>query len=79
MSEHLCLTCKYAEWNRTKAGRIHPSGDGWCRAPIPDFQIPAAFHWRGDHLGYKPYSGGQIERRPMWMVHAECSFHEEAG
>ena len=25
-----CNGCKYADWKRTNAGRLHPSGDGKC-------------------------------------------------
>lgn len=25
-----CDGCKYAEWQLTKNGRLHPSGDGKC-------------------------------------------------
>lgn len=26
----ICEQCKYAEWKRTKNGRLHPSGQGRC-------------------------------------------------
>ena len=25
-----CTDCKYADWQRTAAGKLHPSGDGEC-------------------------------------------------
>lgn len=25
-----CMDCKFAAWNRTQAGRLHPNGTGRC-------------------------------------------------
>lgn len=25
-----CIGCRYARWERTKAGRLHPDGTGTC-------------------------------------------------
>jgi len=25
-----CLNCKYAAWDKTDSGRLHPSGGGLC-------------------------------------------------
>jgi len=33
-----CVGCQYAVWKRTKAGRLHPSGDGRCAY---EYKIPA--------------------------------------
>jgi len=46
----ICLDCKFADWNRTANGRLHPSGDGRCSwkksvafaASVPDYQKDAA-------------------------------------
>lgn len=32
-----CTNCKHAQWNKTAAGRLHPSGDGRCGYPV---QLP---------------------------------------
>lgn len=40
-----CIGCKYAEWEKTKAGKLHPSGDGKCRFPWEMPKLPAAMYW----------------------------------
>ena len=32
-----CMGCKYAEWDKTKSGRLHPNGEGKC---LFEFKIP---------------------------------------
>jgi hypothetical protein len=32
-----CVGCKYAKWDRTKSGRLHPSGLGEC---LYEFKLP---------------------------------------
>lgn len=68
-----CDGCVFAEWNRTKNGRLHPSGDGRCKAPLPKMEIPAAFYWTVFSL-YPTPSGGRIERRKPFSNDKECSF-----
>jgi hypothetical protein len=29
-----CAGCRFAEWNRTASGTLHPNGSGYCRHPI---------------------------------------------
>ena len=26
----ICLDCKFAQWDRTQSGRLHPNGEGKC-------------------------------------------------
>lgn len=41
-----CTTCAYAEWDRTKAGRLHPSGDGRCTWDgWKKWVLPKAFYY----------------------------------
>lgn len=40
-----CIGCKYALWNRTKDGKLHPSGVGWCQYPWTMPELPMAFYW----------------------------------
>ena len=40
-----CLKCKYAKWDRTKTGRLHPSGEGICTYPYKIPQLPASMYW----------------------------------
>lgn len=53
-----CSTCQFAEWHRTKVGRLHPDGDGRCTWIAPEFKIPKAMYWMGST---KPM-GGYIDR-----------------
>jgi hypothetical protein len=72
-SENSCITCKLAEWSRTAAGRLHPSGDGRCRWKMPAIPIPASRYYIGGSRDAIPQpSGGAIERHkpyhdcPTW-------------
>jgi len=60
-----CLKCKHADWQRTAAGKLHPSGDGRCRWAYPTVRLPISFYTFGGsdkpHLG-----GGNINRRDEW-------------
>lgn len=59
-----CDGCKHAEWQRTKNGRLHPSGDGRCvylRDHPLDLRIPSSFYWGCWTMTPKP-DGGYIER-----------------
>ena len=69
-----CDDCIYAEWRRTKAGRLHPSKEGKCTRLIKhplDMRIPAAFYWGGWDNVPTP-SGGYIERGQK--INKECVF-----
>lgn len=58
-----CDRCKYAEWARTAAGKLHPSGDGKCIYPVKLPALPASMQWQGD-FGRIPHPcGGSINRR----------------
>jgi len=35
-----CLNCRFAEWERTKTGRLHPSGEGECMYRPPQPVLP---------------------------------------
>jgi len=71
-----CIGCKYAEWDKTKAGRLHPSGDGRCKYKIVMPVIPAAFSWLG--LGNPPHPlGGHISRRKELRDHCPCFVHAD--
>lgn len=53
-----CLHCVHAKWNRTEAGRLHPSGDGHCEKEVKLPPLPAAFYW----IGRPHFGGGHINR-----------------
>ncbi len=60
MSRKTCVGCKFAAWDRTATGRLHPSGDGRCSYQYKLSQLPAAYSWiQGEP---KPW-GGWINRR----------------
>jgi len=54
-----CTGCKYAKWERTKTGRLHPSGDGECVYPYKVPSLPAAMFW----INTPRPMGGFINRR----------------
>lgn len=40
-----CIGCIYANWDKTKYGRLHPSGDGRCTDEVKMPTLPASMHW----------------------------------
>lgn len=59
----LCVTCRFAEWDRTKLGRLHPNGQGRCSAPSPVIpKLSAAFWWSTFSRTEPTILGGIIER-----------------
>lgn len=58
-----CIGCKYAEWKKTKAGKLHPSGDGHCGFPWEMPKLPAAMYWIGSICPHP--SGGHINQGTM--------------
>lgn len=65
-----CKACKHAEWHRTAAGRLHPSGDGTCGKEVVVPPAPAAYYW----LPKPKLAGGQINRREELKDH--CAYFE---
>lgn len=64
-----CTHCRYAEWKRTKSGKLHPSGDGRCKFPYGLPQLPASMYW----IGMPTPSGGWINRREELKQH--CPYY----
>lgn len=60
-----CLHCKYAEWNKTASGRLHPSGDGKCGYQYKMPPLPQSMHFISEP---KPY-GGRINRKDALKDH----------
>jgi len=60
-----CDDCRFAEWKRTKAGRLPPDGSGYCgylkEHPLK-INLPSAFYFIGFRRQFPPPSGGQIQR-----------------
>lgn len=64
----LCETCKWAEWNVTASGRLHPNKGDRCGFKWELPPVPAAFYFIG-----KPIPcGGYIERGDRTKL-TECS------
>ena len=82
-----CDGCKFANWERTKAGRLHPGKAGRCmalgRQPAIFVGVPASFYlpgWAhevtdGGQYTIKP-SSGTIERGRSFFNNKTCSFKE---
>jgi len=68
-----CTGCKYAEWEKTKANRLHPSGSGRCMYKYKIPQLPASMYWTHD-TGPRPY-GGFINRNVDNDTH--CVYYTE--
>lgn len=70
-----CDDCKFAKWNRTKTGRLHPDRGGRCtyleQHPLP-MDVPSAFYWVG-RSAPEP-SGGWIDRG-LRQDKAPCKFY----
>ncbi len=56
-----CIGCKYAEWARTKSGRLSPAGYGECKYKWKMPKLPASMYWIGQREPSP--SGGYISRK----------------
>ena len=66
-----CTDCKWALWDTTAAGRLHPGGDGRCKYPYNVPALPQAFHWM--YHGTPEPLGGHINRRTDLKDH--CTYY----
>lgn len=74
-----CVGCRFAEWQTTNVGRLHPSGDGRCRHPVftEPRVIPASAYFPAFSNGIP--SGGHIERYQTRNARlASCPTREES-
>lgn len=55
-----CTHCKYAQWDRTAAGKLHPLGTGKCAYPYKVPKLPESMYWKGS---VPAPSGGYISRK----------------
>lgn len=67
----ICDDCIFADWKRTTNGRLHPDKTGRCKAPLPEYIVPAAFYWFSRMTAPTP-DGGYIERGRG--INRACSF-----
>lgn len=70
-----CLHCKYAKWDRTAAGKLHPSGDGRCTFPYKVPPLPQALYWTG--VGAPRPNGWHINRKEELKDHCVYYAREE--
>jgi hypothetical protein len=63
-----CRSCRFASWQRTKTGRLHPSREGRCTwEGWKDWEIPPAFYCIGlGTLGRA--AGGYITRQAPYTA-----------
>ncbi len=66
-----CDNCKYADWKRTRNGRLHPSKEGRCTfkykiRPMPNAMWIVVFHGSPSNdtvvTGERIYRGGEYQR-----------------
>ena len=69
-----CTHCKYAEWERTKNGALHPKGDGRCTYTVKIPPLPASQYWAWEAQGHPKVLGGWINRRLHLLAH--CVYYE---
>ena len=70
-----CRSCRFASWQRTKTGRLHPSQSGRCTwEGWKAWAIPSAFYFFGGNRDTptRP-SGGYLTRS---APHADCPLWE---
>jgi hypothetical protein len=64
MSDHLCLTCKLAEWDKTASGRLHANGIGKCAWKPAHIPTPSVWRWNLINAAKQPIPiGGWLERK----------------
>lgn len=68
-----CNGCKYADWHRTAAGKLHPSGAGECTYPWKMPELPSSMYW----IGSPSRGGGGINRKKQFNGH--CTYYVRAG
>ena len=64
---YTCMTCCFSNWQKTKNGRLHPSGDGRCMWKLPEIALPIAYSYPGnmDRKSVPSPSGGYINRKTL--------------
>ena len=67
-----CTGCKYANWDRTAKGRLHPSGTGKCDYPWAMPPLPNSMNWYGYGREPKPSYPG-IERHRDYKT--DCPYY----
>jgi hypothetical protein len=71
-----CDKCKWADWNKTKNGRLHPDKQGKCTYQVIVPELPYAFCWSYDGSKKITPIWGQIERGRE--LKQNCIYYEES-
>ena len=69
-----CTHCKHAVWERTAAGKLHPSGDGMCKYPWKMNPLPQSMYW----VTLMSPCGGAINRKEELRDHCVYFSRKEA-
>ena len=64
-----CVGCKYAEWDKTASGRLHPSGGGRCTYPFKIPPLPQSMYFISTPMA----CGGNINRKSELPDH--CAYY----
>lgn len=66
-----CLDCSHAVWDKTKTGKLHPSGLGKCLYKFKIPELPSSMYW----IGGNPHPcGGSIFRKEELKNH--CVYYQ---
>ena len=77
----ICNGCRFANWDKTASGKLHPSGYGRC-AYTADYAVPASHNgsWTQGRNGMFEVRGGGIHRTDTvgstWL--SACAVREPA-
>ena len=66
-----CTHCKFAQWEKTNAGKRHPSGGGHCTYEYKLPTLPASMFWYGGEFA-PARGGGDINRRKE--LKTDCAY-----
>jgi hypothetical protein len=71
-----CDTCRFAEWQKTANGRLHPGKQGKCTWQAPVYPIPKAvsYGWQGGGKPPVEHHGRYISRDKY--MHKDCEAWE---
>lgn len=70
-----CDDCKFAEWERTAAGRLSPSKKGRCKFPYVVPKLPNSRYFLGKSA--PEALGGHIKRGEQYNAH--CPYYQPSA
>jgi hypothetical protein len=66
-----CLGCSFAVWDKTKTGKLHPSGHGVCAYKYKIPPLPGCKYW----INAPCPCGGSISRKEELENH--CVYYQK--